>query len=181
MRSHRLGRTLLLLLVAGLLATGCSSAPKSSSKKKPRRDILATEYDDARVGRETSEAVAAQMGLLEDEKLKRLVQQIGRKLLRGVPRRNFDFQFHVVDQTEPNAFALPGGYIFISRGLLALANNEDELACVIGHEITHAIHRHAATQQAIRAYQQDHGLVADGFPNQDVMQSVAAQREKLGS
>ena len=55
----------------------------------------------------------------------------------------------MVDQTEPNAFALPGGHIFISRGLLALANNEDELACVIGHEITHAHQRHSAAQQGL--------------------------------
>jgi predicted Zn-dependent protease len=55
----------------------------------------------------------------------------------------------VVDQEEPNAFALPGGYIFVSRGLLALANDEDELACVLGHEITHAARRHAAAQQAL--------------------------------
>ncbi|MBW2294722.1 MAG: M48 family metallopeptidase, partial [Deltaproteobacteria bacterium] len=54
-----------------------------------------------------------------------------------------------MDQTEPNAFALPGGHIFISRGLLALANNEDELACVIGHEITHANQRHSAAQQGL--------------------------------
>ena len=79
------------------------------------------------------------------------MSRIGRKLLRGVPRRSFQYQFSVVDQVEPNAFALPGGYIFISRGLLALANNEDELACVIGHEITHAALRHSARQQALAA------------------------------
>jgi len=151
MRTPRLERTLSILVCAGVLLLGCAGGSSSSGKKKPRRDILSTEYDDARVGKESSAAVASQMGLLEDEAMNRLVQEMGRKLLRGVPRRNFDFQFRVVDQTEPNAFALPGGYIFVSRGLLALANNEDELACVIGHEITHAIHRHAATQQAMQA------------------------------
>jgi predicted Zn-dependent protease len=54
---------------------------------------------------------------------------------------------------EPNAFALPGGQIYVSRGLLALANNEDELACVIGHEIVHAARRHSAQQQAIVRYE----------------------------
>jgi len=53
----------------------------------------------------------------------------------------------VVDQEVPNAFALPGGSIFISRGLLQLANSEDELACVVGHEIVHAASRHAAARQ----------------------------------
>ena len=107
-----------------------------------------TEYDDMRVGREASSDVAAQIGVVDDPELQAYVSGIGRKLLRGIPVR-FDYQFAVVDQVEPNAFALPGGYIFISRGLLALTNSEDELACVLGHEITHAAHRHAAAQQQL--------------------------------
>jgi predicted Zn-dependent protease len=130
-----------------LVVAGCSSAPKSSGQKK--RTVLLTEHDDARVGREASRDVSAEIGIIEDASLNAYVSRIGRKLLRGVPRRSFQYQFSVVDQVEPNAFALPGGYIFISRGLLALANNEDELACVIGHEITHAALRHAARQQAL--------------------------------
>jgi len=114
-----------------------------------RESILLSDADDARAGREAAKQVAAEIGLLPDPKLDAYVQGIGRKLLRGVPRRGFDYHFEVVDQTEPNAFTLPGGYIFIARGLLALANNEDELACVMGHEITHAVRRHAARAQAI--------------------------------
>jgi len=137
-----------ILACAALLgAAACASSPKSSGQKK--RTILMTEYDDERVGREASSDVAAEMGLLDDPDLTAYVRDIGLKLLRGLPRRSFQYQFAVVDQPEPNAFALPGGYIFISRGLLAMANNEDELACVIGHEITHAAHRHAAAQQAL--------------------------------
>ena len=68
-------------------------------------------------------------------------------LLRHAASSPFDYEFKIVDQAVPNAFSLPGGGIYVSRGLIALANNEDELACVIGHEITHAAHRHAALQQ----------------------------------
>jgi predicted Zn-dependent protease len=133
-------------LLCGLILAlgGCSSAPK-----KKKRTVLMTEYDDARVGEEASASVVAQMGVLDDPALNAYITQIGLKLLRGLPRRSFQYHFSVIDQEEPNAFALPGGYIFISRGLLALANNEDELACVIGHEITHVNHRHAAAQQAL--------------------------------
>ncbi len=127
-----------------LALSGCASGPK-----KKKRTVLMTEYDDARVGKQASVSVAAQMGVLDDPELNAYVTEIGRKLLRGLPRRSFQYQFAVVDQEEPNAFALPGGYIFISRGLLALANNEDELACVIGHEITHVHHRHSAAQQQL--------------------------------
>jgi predicted Zn-dependent protease len=106
-------------------------------------------YDDKQVGKEVAQDVKAQIGVLDDPKLNAYVQGIGKKLLRGVPRRSFQFEFYVVDQYEPNAFALPGGFIFISRGLLTLANDEDELANVIGHEITHSALRHAAAQQEI--------------------------------
>ncbi|HEX5066032.1 MAG TPA: M48 family metalloprotease [Myxococcota bacterium] len=112
-----------------------------------------TTYDDARVGRESKKDVEAEVGVIDDPKLQAYVDGIGHKLLRGMDRRGFDYEFAVVDMLEPNAFALPGGYVFISRGLLALANNEDELACVIGHEITHAARRHAAAQQALMARQ----------------------------
>jgi predicted Zn-dependent protease len=137
----------LLLCGATLVAQGCASAPKGAAARK--RTVLLTQYDDARVGRESSEQVKAEMGVLDDPALASYVDGIGHKLLRGVPRLGFDYHFYVVDMVEPNAFALPGGYIFVSRGLLALANNEDELACVIGHEITHAARRHAAAQQEI--------------------------------
>jgi predicted Zn-dependent protease len=137
---------LLVILSLGACAGG-SSKGKSGGKK--RTVLLNTEYDDVRVGEETSRQMIASVGLLEDPTLNAYVSEIGRKLLRGVPHRGFRYQFYVTDQTEPNAFALPGGHIFISRGLLAVANNEDELACVIGHEITHVAHRHAAEQQAL--------------------------------
>jgi predicted Zn-dependent protease len=149
MRPRRLFASLsILACAAALVFAACSSGPKSRDQEK-KRTILLTEYDDARAGAEASRAVAAEIGILDDPELDAYVSEIGRKLLRGVPRRSFHYQFSVVDQFEPNAFALPGGYIFISRGLLALANSEDELANVVGHEITHAALRHAAAQQAV--------------------------------
>jgi predicted Zn-dependent protease len=133
------GRTILL--------SEADAVPVDEPRRK-RQDVLLTKADDARVGRQGAEAVAASIGLLGDADLDAYLQALGEKLLRGVPR-TFDFQFRVVDQVEPNAFALPGGYIFVSRGLLALATSEDELANVVGHEIAHVTLRHAATRQAI--------------------------------
>jgi predicted Zn-dependent protease len=125
-----------------------ADAVSIEESQRARRDVLLTEADDARVGREGAEGVAAGIGLLGDEALDAHLQRVGDELLRGVPR-TFAFQFRVVDQVEPNAFALPGGYVYVSRGLLALASSEDELANVVGHEIAHVIGRHAAIQQAI--------------------------------
>ena len=140
-----------IALCCGLLLalSACTNKSGGTAKKGQRQILLSTEYHDARLGAEASQSVAAQMGVLDDPVLHAYVNEIGRKLLRGLPRRSFKYEFSVIDQWAPNAFALPGGYIFISRGLLALANSEDELACVIGHEITHADRRHSAAQQEL--------------------------------
>jgi len=148
MRAPACARTLAIVAALAALAA-CAGSPRPAPPSRPRQTILMTEADDARAGKEGSEAVMAEIGVLDDPALQAYVDGIGKKLLRGVPRRAFAFQFHVVDQTEPNAFALPGGYVFVSRGLLLLANDEDELACVMGHEIAHVVNRHAAAQQAV--------------------------------
>jgi predicted Zn-dependent protease len=118
-----------------------------------RTVLLDSAYDDRDVGNEAAKGVEAQIGLLGDPALDAYVQAIGDKLLRAIPNRPFAYVFRVVDQVEPNAFALPGGHIFVSRGLLALANDEDELACVIGHEIGHVAKRHSAAQQVSQSSQ----------------------------
>ena len=150
MRSLRPVLTCLLLLVVGV---SLACAGSSKKRTRPKRTVLLTNADDVRAGREGAESVQAQIGLLDNPELVEYVQKIGKKLLRGLPRRDFAYHFTIVDQMEPNAFALPGGYIYISRGLMALANSEDELACVVAHEIVHVARRHSAQQQAIVRYQ----------------------------
>ena len=113
------------------IAAACAGS-KPPPREKSRQVILATEYDDERVGEETASAVEAEMGILDQPRVTLLVQEIGKRLLRSDPSHPFEYEFHVVDQEVPNAFALPGGHIYVSRGLIALANSEDELACVIG-------------------------------------------------
>lgn len=122
---------------------------KKKDPEKPGKIILDTEYDDRRVGDDQTDAVKAEMGIVEDEALNRYVQSVAIRLLRYAPPRPFKYEFKIVDQTVPNAFALPGGKIFVSRGLLAMVGSEDELAGVIGHEITHAAERHAAARLEI--------------------------------
>ncbi|MFI5317621.1 MAG: M48 family metalloprotease [Myxococcota bacterium] len=129
------------------LALALLAAALAPAARAERTVLLDSTYDDSAAGREGAKGVEAQIGLLGDPAIDAYVQGIGEKLLRAIPNRAFEFQFRVVDQVEANAFALPGGHIFVSRGLLALANDEDELACVIGHEIGHVVKRHAAAQQ----------------------------------
>ena len=91
-----------------------------------------------------------QLGIVEDEELSRYVNAIGKKLASYSPRQDVEYEFRVVEMEEPNAFALPGGYVYISRGLLALANSEAEVANVIGHEIGHIAARHAAQRDTVQ-------------------------------
>jgi len=128
-----------------LVACGGDSPPK----KEKRTVLLKTEAIDEKVGKEAAQGVGAQMGYVDDPALEAYVSEVGQRLARYAPRGRFKYQFKVIDQEVPNAFALPGGYIFVSRGLLALANSEDELAGVLGHEIIHVAARHAAARQAM--------------------------------
>lgn len=138
-----------LALTLTLVACGAPPRRSPAAKPEPRRTVLATEYDDARVGELAAKDVTSEMGVVVEPALDAYVSELGRRLARQLSPRRFDYRFTVVDQFEPNAFALPGGHIFISRGLLALVNSEDELANVLGHEMAHAAERHASARQAV--------------------------------
>ncbi len=141
-------RKLAVLLIALALLPGCASS-KPSSRPKQKQIVLHTEADDRRAGKQANELIEAEMGLVKDPELSAYVNQIGQRLARHAPRGRFEYTFQIVDQDVPNAFALPGGYVYVSRGLLALSNSEDELANVLGHEIIHVARRHAAARQSI--------------------------------
>ncbi len=119
---------------------------ENEKKSGPGRVVLDTVYDDRRVGEDQTESIEAELGLVADEALNRYVRSVAVRLLRHAPNRPFDYEFKIVDQSAPNAFALPGGKIFVSRGLLALVTSEDELAGVLVHEITHAAERHTSAR-----------------------------------
>jgi predicted Zn-dependent protease len=94
-------------------------------------------------GDEEAKKVEQEMGLLREPALAGYVRALGEKLAAVSERPQGPWQFGVVDKPEPNAFALPGGYVYVTRGLLSLANSEDELAGVLGHEIAHVTARHS--------------------------------------
>jgi predicted Zn-dependent protease len=102
---------------------------------------------DRQVGAAYSRMVADEMGIVEDQALQAYVSKIGHRMADAAPDRQFEYRFQVVDDETPNAFALPGGYVYVTRGILAVTNSEDELANVLGHEIGHVEERHSARQQ----------------------------------
>ncbi|HLL74457.1 MAG TPA: M48 family metalloprotease, partial [Pyrinomonadaceae bacterium] len=96
-------------------------------------------------GELTIQNMAGEMRFVRDEKLLAYVNDIGARLAKHLPATGLKFQFHIVDIGDANAFNLPGGHVLLSRKLVAFANNEDELAGVIAHELGHAVVRHGAT------------------------------------
>ena len=98
-------------------------------------------------GAEVAKLVEQQIGLYSMPKTEAYLREVGGRLVAAVNDPRWKFSFQIVDQQEPNAFAIPGGGIYVSRGLLALVNREDELAGVLAHEIAHVTQRHSARQQ----------------------------------
>ncbi|MBX2840816.1 MAG: M48 family metalloprotease [Flammeovirgaceae bacterium] len=102
---------------------------------------------DEKLGAENAKVVEQSMGLYDAPKTLTYVDAMGQRLVKNLGDQPFKYKFHLVDMNEPNAFALPGGYIYVSRGLLVLANTEDELADVISHEIIHVNKRHSVNRK----------------------------------
>ena len=109
--------------------------------------LPAAAQSDEQVGAEMAQQVEEKIGIYQSPVISDYVDAIGSRLVGNLEDNQFTFKFAIVDQFDPNAFALPGGWVYISRGLLVLSNNEDELVGVIGHEITHITERHSARRQ----------------------------------
>lgn len=117
----------LVALTSGL-AAGCATV----SPEKERE-----------LGRKEAEEVERDVGLVRERRLVEYVEAIGRRLAQGAGRPDITWQWNVADDRDANAFALPGGWVYLTRGLLALANREDEIAGVLAHEMAHVTERHA--------------------------------------
>ena len=99
------------------------------------------------MGQEADREVIAQFGLYSDKSLQLYVNEIGQVLVSNLSDKEFKkYFFKVVNSSDINAFALPGGYIYVTRGILAIINNEAELAGILGHEIGHVTQHHGAKQ-----------------------------------
>ncbi len=131
----------LVAFVAAALA--CVTNPVTGQREI---SLMSVEQERA-AGAQAAKQVAEQIGLVEDPALDAYIDAIGQRLAQYSPRQDVTYQFAVADMAEPNAFALPGGWIYVSRGLLAISNSETELANVIGHEIAHVAARHSAQRQ----------------------------------
>ncbi|MDH7499457.1 MAG: M48 family metalloprotease [candidate division NC10 bacterium] len=108
--------------------------------------VIMSEAQEVELGKKMDEQLQQQIGFCGSPELVSYINQIGQKIAAQAEPRGFRYTFKILDDESINALALPGGYIYVTRGLLAVANDEAELAGVIGHEVGHASSRHAARQ-----------------------------------
>lgn len=136
----------LALLLAGWFAglSGCATNPVTGSSDF----VLMSEQQEIALGRQYHPQVLKDTPAYPSAELAAYVQSVGAKLAAHSHRTNLVYRFTVVDSHEVNAFALPGGYIYITRGLLAYLNSEAELAAVLGHELGHVTARHSVRQHS---------------------------------
>ncbi len=132
---------LLTTVVAGGTA-GCAMNPVSGTPDV----VFLSEASEINLGSTNDPKIRDRYGIYDNTELQAYVQRIGQSLAKHSHRPGLDYHFMVLDSPEVNAFALPGGYIYITRGILAYLNSEAELAAVLGHEIGHVTARHAVRQ-----------------------------------
>jgi predicted Zn-dependent protease len=101
---------------------------------------------EVQIGRQNAEQINARLPIVNDPVVAEYVQQLGMSIAKTTSRPDLDWRFFIVDSKEVNAFALPGGFIYVNRGLIDRAAKLDELAGALGHEIGHVVRRHSVQQ-----------------------------------
>lgn len=101
---------------------------------------------ETQIGHDQADTVRAQLPMLDDAQITGYVDSLGKAIAAKTSRADLKWQFAVVNTDVVNAFALPGGYVFVNRGLIAQARNESELAAVVSHEVEHVVRRHGVQQ-----------------------------------
>lgn len=169
-------------LLAGQACSGggqLQAPPGSKSQPKFKTGInFFSPEQDIEIGRQSAEQIMRETPMLDDPQISSYVSQLGTKLAAKAAGERFPYQFRTVATKEINAFALPGGYLFVNAGTIAAARNEGELAGVMAHEISHAALRHGTSQASKQRLAQMGlgilGSIASGGERGDMGGTVSA-------
>jgi predicted Zn-dependent protease len=132
------------LCLLPLLLAGCSANPATGKQQLN----FYNQQEEIEMGKQADEEIVGEVGLYEDPVLQAYVEDLGQRLAASSERPDLPWSFKVLDDPAINAFALPGGYVYVTRGILTHLGSEAELATVVGHEIGHVTARHGANQMS---------------------------------
>ena len=132
-----------LLSLGLLMVSACSVNPVTGKKEV----MFMSEQQEIALGKQSDPSIVAMYGLYQNETLQKFINEKGQEMAKISHRPHLDYEFKILDSPVINAFAVPGGYVYFTRGILAHFNNEAEFAGVLGHEIGHITARHSAKQQ----------------------------------
>jgi predicted Zn-dependent protease len=162
------------LLIAGTLA-GCARNPATGRSEL----MLVSESQEIQMGTQYDSQVVATIGLYPDPALQSYIQTLGSRLAATSERPTLPWTFRVVDDPAVNAFAVPGGFVYVTRGIMAHMNNEAQLATVLGHEIGHVTARHTASQMS-KQQLAGLGLVIGSIASSRVAEYAGVASQALG-
>lgn len=158
---RRFNRIITLLVLSLSLLPGCALNPVSGTPDM----VFMTETQEVESGAKFDVTIRRHFGAYDNKRLQAYVDAVGQKLAKASHRSDIKFQFTVLDSPDVNAFALPGGYVYITRGLMSYLSSEAELAAVLGHEIGHVTARHGVRQHSKSLFTQvSMGTVVKGSP-----------------
>jgi predicted Zn-dependent protease len=147
-----------LATLATVLLAACGSQTINPVTGQTERSVM-SEAQEIETGQKAHEEVLQEYGVLKNPQLQAYVNDIGQRMAKQSQRANLTWTFTVLDSPEINAFALPGGYVYVTRGIMAYMESEADLAGVVGHEIGHVTARHGA-QRATREQNAGLGVLA---------------------
>jgi predicted Zn-dependent protease len=165
----------LISFFAIMLLDGCAVNPVTGKKQV----VFMTEAQEIAMGREYDPQITAFFGLYEDEKLQAFIEEKGKEMAAISHRPNLPYSFKIVDSPVINAFAVPGGFVYFTRGIMAHFSSEAEFAGVLGHEIGHITARHSVIQQRNQILGQV-GLIAGVIIKPELVQFVEPLSSGLG-
>ena len=142
MKRHSNPDLLIVVLAILALLSACATNPVTGKKEL----VLVSEAQEIQIGQAGAQQVNQEMGLYDDPDLEAYVSELGMRLARSSERPNIPWQFHVLDSPIVNAFALPGGPVYLTRGILSHMNSEAAMVGILGHEIGHITARHSVQQ-----------------------------------
>src|SRR5688572_4198753 len=185
MRRLKAGLIATLALITIILVACVTERSPVTGKRRAYGFSWAQEL---KMGQEADKQVIQEFGLYNDPELQAYVQRVGQGVLSKSDMRDADapelyrnspFTFRVLDSPVVNAFAIPGGYVYVTRGLLTHLDNEAQLSVVLGHEIAHVAARHSA-RQAFKAQLGQLGLMAGAIIGSTVLENPQIAEQLVG-